>query len=135
MLNVAAGINAAMEATRVNEVGEALSAGDIREGVKYGVLAFAGPARSGTAAPRRIFSSRALQRMADDPGPFHNFPASFDNFVFRGTRKAVSGNYVLYTQRGTINGVEGTFEIGVRPSASGRNETILHRFFRPDPEP
>lgn len=27
--------------------------------------------------------------------------------------------------------VEGTYEIGVRPSASGRTETITHRFFRP----
>jgi hypothetical protein len=25
------------------------------------------------------------------------------------------------------------FEIGVRPSASGNTEVIMHRFFRPDP--
>jgi hypothetical protein len=51
----------------------------------------------------------------------------------RGNRQVISDNYILYSQRGSINGVEGTFEIGVRPSASGRNEVIVHRFFRPDP--
>ena len=71
----------------------------------------------------------------------------------------VSPDYVLYTKPGTINlpgspiygpgsvkvggegvrpiightpsrTVEGVYEIGVRPSASGRTEVITHRFFR-----
>ena len=29
--------------------------------------------------------------------------------------------------------VEGVYEIGVRPSATGRTEIITHRFFRPNP--
>jgi RHS repeat-associated protein len=82
--------------------------------------------------PNRIYSARELVRRAAEPGPYHNFPESFNAQIFRGNRQAISDNYVLYTQRGTINGVNGTFEIGVRPSVSGRTETILHRFFRPD---
>lgn len=34
------------------------------------------------SASNKIYSSRALQRMADEPGPFHNFPGSFDETVF-----------------------------------------------------
>lgn len=44
----------------------------------------------------------------------------------------VSDDYVLYTKRGVLNGKPGTYEIGVRLSASGRNEVITHRFFNPD---
>jgi hypothetical protein len=83
--------------------------------------------------PNRIYSARELVRRAEEPGPFHNFPESFNESIFRGNRQVISDDYVLYTQRGVINGVEGTFEIGVRPSASGGTEVIMHRFFRPDP--
>jgi RHS repeat-associated protein len=82
--------------------------------------------------PNRIYSARELIRRAAEPGPFHNFPESFNDVIFRGERRVVSDSYVTYTQRGAINGVDGTFEIGVRPSASGRTEVITHRFFRPD---
>ena len=84
--------------------------------------------------PRRIYSARELVRRADAGDPFHNFPESFNQAIFRGNRQVISENYVLYTKRGEINGVKGTFGIGVRPSASGRNEVITHRFFRPDPK-
>jgi hypothetical protein len=40
---------------------------------------------------------------------------------------------LMYRMPGSINGKTGTFEIGVRPSTSGRTEVIMHRFFRPGP--
>jgi RHS repeat-associated protein len=82
--------------------------------------------------PKRIYSARELIRRAEEAGPFHNFPESFNDAIFKGERRVVSDSYVTYTQRGVVNGTEGTFEIGVRPSASGRTEVITHRFFRPD---
>ncbi|MCU7937686.1 MAG: hypothetical protein KZQ99_23030, partial [Candidatus Thiodiazotropha sp. (ex Dulcina madagascariensis)] len=111
--------------------------------------------------PNRIYSARELVRRADEPGPFHNFPESFNDEVFAETRTVVSPNYVQYTKPGTITlpgkpiygnsstmigeksaqeiigytpsrTVEGVFEIGVRPSASSRTEVITHRFFRPN---
>jgi hypothetical protein len=88
------------------------------------------PVASGSVP--RIYSARELLRRAQEPGPFHNFPESFNQIIFRGNRQVISERYVLYTQRGAINGRTGTFEIGVRPSASGGCETIVHRFFRPD---
>jgi RHS repeat-associated protein len=104
------------------------------------------PPRVAEAAPTRIYSARVLLRSAEEPGPYHNFPSSFDDQIFQGTRTAVSDNYVLYTERGTLGRpgrydldpprpaqtMHGTYEIGVRPSASGQTEVITHRFFRPD---
>jgi RHS repeat-associated protein len=89
-------------------------------------------ARAATAGPvRRIFSARVLERMADDP--LHNCPQSIGEEVLaRGARTVKSKDYVEYTLRGTANGKAGTYEIGVRPSQSGRNEVITHWFFRPD---
>jgi hypothetical protein len=95
--------------------------------------------------PTRIYSTRELMRRTAEPGPFHNFPQSFDSLIFeRGTRSVtpdfyrtakpgLSNHSVMYTLRGSVNGHAGTFEIGVRPSISGRTEVIIHRFFRPDP--
>jgi hypothetical protein len=86
----------------------------------------------GAREPHRIYSARELIRRAEEPGPYHNFPESFNAVIFRGNRQVISENYMLYTKRGSINGVEGTYEIGVCPSASGRIEVIVHCFFRPD---
>jgi hypothetical protein len=106
---------------------------------------------SGTE-PNRIYSARELLRRAEEPGPFHNFPESFNDEIFKGTRTVVSDDYVVYSKPGTITlpgkpifdakgnrigetpsrVIEGTFEIGVRPSATGRSEIITHRFFRPN---
>jgi hypothetical protein len=44
----------------------------------------------------------------------------------------ISPDNTLYTKPGTLNGVSGTYEIGVRPSPSGRTEVITHRFFQAD---
>jgi hypothetical protein len=95
--------------------------------------------------PNRIYSKRELVRRADEPGPYHNFPESFDDEIFRrGTRTVVpdyfkqakpgmSADSVQYRLRGTVNGRSGTYEIFARISQSGRTEVIMHRFFKPDP--
>ena len=100
---------------------------------------------TGAGAPNRIYSARALIRQAQEPGPFHNFPESVTQDVFaQGTRTVtpnfyrvpkpgLSNDSVMYQLGGTVNGVQGTFELGVRPSVSGKTEVIIHTFFRPDP--
>ena len=84
----------------------------------------------------RIYSSRELMRRAGARDANHNFPNSFDSAITgSGSRVDYFGpasNYSQYNLRGSLNGRSGTYEIGVRRSASGRNETITHRFFRPD---
>ncbi len=83
--------------------------------------------------PNRIYSARVLGRRAGDTGPNHSFPETFDHQIFRhGTRHVRSDDYIQYELRGVLNGRVGTYEIGVRPSATGRTEVIVHRFFRPD---
>jgi RHS repeat-associated protein len=121
----------------------------ISEGVSIGVTVLVGGVRIPgclveTAVPTRIYSARVLLRSANEAGPFHNFPESFNAEVFRGSRtvtsnffkvdrQGLSNDSIMYRTPGSINGVSGTFEIGVRPSVSGRNEVIMHRFFRPNP--
>lgn len=111
-----------------------------------GVMSDAGRGKQPNAGkpPNRIYSARELIRRADDPGPFHNFPESFDTEIFeRGATNTIKGFFkkakpgysndsIQYTLRGSVNGRTGTFEIAVRPSTSGRTELIMHRFFRPD---
>ena len=100
--------------------------------------------RGASTAPNRIYSARELIRRAAELGPFQNFPESFNRAIFdRGARTVtpnffnkakagLSNDSVMYRLRGTVNGAEGTFEIGARPSLSGQTEVISHRFFRPD---
>lgn len=95
-----------------------------------GRLAARRAAASGGGEVARIFSGRVLRRMTDDV--FHDFPQHMADDVFAGTRTVVSDDYVLYTRRGVANGRSGTYEIGVRPSESGRTEVITHWFFNPD---
>ncbi|MGY4719895.1 RHS repeat-associated core domain-containing protein [Naumannella huperziae] len=96
------------------------------------------------SASNKIYSSRALQRMADEPGPFHNFPGSFDETIFSQGNRTVVPNYfnkvkpnlgndsIQYGLPGYLNGRAGTYEIFTRPSVSSRTELIMHRFFRSD---
>lgn len=93
--------------------------------------------------PNRFYSARELQRRGAEPGPFHNFPGSFDPDIFA-TAPVVTKDYfnkpkpgfsndsLLYTLRGNVNGVDGTYEIAVRPSMSGDTHVVIHRFFKPD---
>jgi RHS repeat-associated protein len=72
------------------------------------------------------YSERVLQRMAEEPGPYHNFPSSFDNtIVNQGTENVISDSYTQYELRGSINGQAGTYQIGI----SGGQ--VTHRFFAP----
>jgi hypothetical protein len=101
----------------------------------FGLSAFAaipyfGIGANAAKATDRIYSTRELLRSAAEPGPYHNFPAMLDEWIYEGTRRVVNSDDVLY-RPGTINGVAGVYEIGVRPSASGRVEVVTHRFFNP----
>jgi RHS repeat-associated protein len=99
-------------------------------------------ARAGAAA-KRIYSARVLARAAQESGPFHNFPASFDDVIFSSGKRTVVRNFFNQTKRGlsndsiryelpgNVNGQKGVYEIFTRPSRSGRTEVITHRFFRP----
>lgn len=41
-------------------------------------------------ASNKIYSARALERMAGQPGPMHNFPGSFDDEIFTSGTRTVS---------------------------------------------
>jgi hypothetical protein len=92
-----------------------------------------------------INSTRVIERGAAEPGPYHNFPGSFDQAILEQGEQKVSVGFfqkakagygasgVQYTLPGSINGQAGVFEIGTRLSTSGNVELIMHRFFRPLP--
>jgi hypothetical protein len=116
----------------------------IRAVARAGVAAEGAAADAGAlaSAPNRIYSARVLIRAAEEPGPYHNFPMSFDEGVFGGSRTEIPGYFnqarpgltndsIQYRLPGSINGQDGTYEIFTRPSASGRTEVITHRFFNP----
>lgn len=91
-----------------------------------------------------VYSARELLRRSTDPGSFHNFPESFNRTLFdqgartvtpnhwRTARPGLSNDSVMYRLRGSVNGREGVFELGTRPSVSGNTEVIIHRTFVPD---
>lgn len=83
-----------------------------------------------SAGPSIINSARVLQRSGTDVGPNHNFPQYIRQEVLSVTPRVVSPNYLQYELRGTLNGVKGTYEIGVRPT--GNTQIITHEFFKPD---
>jgi RHS repeat-associated protein len=79
-----------------------------------------------------IFGNRVLGRAVEAGDSYHNFPASFDiDILTRGTRTEISEGYVKYTLRGSINGRQGIYEIGARPSGLADAEVITHRAFKP----
>jgi Pretoxin HINT domain len=95
--------------------------------------------------PNRIYSARELLRRAEEPGPFHNFPESFNKQIFESgnrtvtpdffnkARTGLSNDSIQYRLPGTVNGRDGMFEIFTRPSTSGNTEVIMHRFLKPNP--
>jgi hypothetical protein len=102
--------------------------------------------RGGSATqPNRIYSARELLRRAEEPGPFHNFPESFNKQIFENGNRTISPDFfnkarmglsadsIQYRLPGTVNGRDGMFEIFTRPSNSGNTEVIIHRFFNPKP--
>jgi hypothetical protein len=111
-----------------------------------------------TLTPRRILTGRVLAREISisnrdlaprfgKPDPYHNFPQLMDSWIVLDGQKVVrplrnpalnsNGEYWQYELRGwSLNSkgkaVEGTFELGVEPSADGRVHRVTHRFFHPD---
>ncbi|MCL3862095.1 hypothetical protein [Actinotalea sp. K2] len=78
------------------------------------------------------YSERVIARAAGEPGPFHNFPAMYDDAIIgQGARTVVPSGYTQYSLPGTINGRAGVYEIGGWPNAAGNAFEITHRFFRP----
>ncbi|MFZ1971656.1 MAG: RHS repeat-associated core domain-containing protein [Candidatus Acidiferrales bacterium] len=73
------------------------------------------------------YSERVAARSAEEAGPNHNFPSSFDKEIIQNGEETVGSNgYTQYNLRGSVNGKEGTYEIGKQDGQ------IVHRFFRPD---
>ena len=71
------------------------------------------------------YADRVRERALQDPKS-HNFPYSFDNVILDSKPNLKPNGYQIFQSRGTMNGIEGNFEIGVN------NENIIdHRFFRP----
>jgi len=112
---------------------------------EIGTIIVIGAVLGRAAGPNRIYSARVLLREAAEPGPLHNFPGMFDQQIFQYGTRTVTSNFwkvaragysndsIMYRLPGSWRGVQGVYEIGVRPSLSGRTELIMHRFFRPNP--
>jgi RHS repeat-associated protein len=83
------------------------------------------------AEPKNVYSARELIRRAEESGPYHNFPGSFDDIILKNPPQKISDSYWKYTEPGMINGRAGTFELGVKPAPNG-NLITKHRFFKPD---
>ncbi|MFQ6311467.1 RHS repeat-associated core domain-containing protein [Lysobacter capsici] len=100
-------------------------------------------AKAVSPPPNYIYSARELVRRADESGPLHNFPETFNKDIFEQGTKTVKEGYwtkprpnltndsINYSLPGTVNGIPGNFEIFTRPSVSGNTEVIMHRFFQP----
>lgn len=50
-------------------------------------------AASAISTPNRIFSARVLRRSAEESGPYHNFPSSFDDQIFTQGTRTVTRNF------------------------------------------
>jgi RHS repeat-associated protein len=100
--------------------------------VEFAAFGLAGVLRAtagGVAAAEGVdaqLSERVLQRMLEDPGPYHNFPFSIARQVLQGEGQVISSNYTLHTLEGAINGVRGVYEVGVNAA-----NQITHYFFNP----
>ncbi len=71
------------------------------------------------------YAPRVRARGVEDPTS-HNFPYSFDKHILETTAIPKSNGYNIYQLKGSMNGKNGVFEIGVT------NKNIIdHRFFRP----
>ena len=135
---------AALKATKVTKVlAETETVAKVTKAVEATGEVAAAATKASTTGVNRIYSARELIRRGAEPGPFHNFPESFNKTIFQNGTRAITPNYynvakpglsntnILYKYPGTVNGTQGFFEIGVRPSLSGRTEVIMHRFFNP----
>lgn len=71
------------------------------------------------------YDERVRMRALEDPKS-HNFPYSFDESILSTTPIVKPDNYMIYRLDGTMNGINGYYEIGVT-----KGGIINHRFFRP----
>jgi RHS repeat-associated protein len=79
-----------------------------------------------------IYSSKVLVRGAEETGPMHHFPMTFDNLIIEnGEIGVLKEDYVQYELPGTVNGHQGFYEIG--GDWFGDTFVITHRLFRPLP--
>jgi RHS repeat-associated protein len=127
----------------IDDLVEVLVGGGVGNAVRFGAGKLA--AKTVATSPNRIYSAKELIKRAGEPGPYHNFPESFNQLIFsQGTRTVtpnfyniarpgLSNNTVMYRLPGSVNSSNGMFEIAVRPSVSGNTEVIMHRFFNPKP--
>jgi hypothetical protein len=53
--------------------------------------------------PNRIYSARELIRRADEPGPFHNFPESFNKQIFESGNRTVTPDFFNKARQGLSN--------------------------------
>ena len=61
------------------------------------------PSNLDNSTPTRIYSARELLRRVEEPGPFHNFPESFNADIFKnGTRTVINDDYIEYVLPGEI---------------------------------
>lgn len=57
---------------------------------------------------------------------YHNFPRIFDQTIIKsGKPTVINGGYTQYELPGAINGVAGSFQVGIQNGI-----TIIHRFFQ-----
>ena len=94
------------------------------------------------AGVKYINSARVLLRSAEESSVLHNFPEQITkkvlnegnlqiiNDFWKTSRNHLTNTSHNYSLRGTINGVDGIFEVFTRPSISGKVELIMHKFFR-----
>lgn len=92
------------------------------DGSRLEIVVATGVAAKAVPETNKIFSNRVLQRMSDEPGPYHNFPGSFDADVFANGTKTTVPNFfnkakpnlgndsIQYRLPGAINGRAGTFD-------------------------
>jgi hypothetical protein len=83
------------------------------------------PSTSNNKINSYTYDERVRMRALDDPTS-HNFPYSFDESILSTTPIVKPDGYMIYQLNGTMNGINGYYEIGVT-----KGGIINHRFFRP----
>src|SRR5262249_21750139 len=117
------GAAAELSSVELEALSADIAAGEIRAvaAEEFATQGTAAAPAAAAARPYRIYSTRELLRRAEEPGPYHNFPESFNDEIFdRGTKQVTPGFFknpkswlsndsIMYRLRGTVNGREGTF--------------------------
>lgn len=127
----------------IKTIGKEVAEEVAEEAVEQGAKKFIYSARELT---RRVHNPQTGKRIYNDGA--HNFPDSFDDLILSKGTVTTESNYfktamkhrtnhrktykldgeILDKKRGGM--IKGHYEIGTRPSTSGRTEVIIHRQFR-----